>query len=145
MKINEGGNIFAISKATEAENGQFSLYPAAMPKFGESLVRLVYQPPPLTPLPQQHLSKDRQHLNMRSEADRGLTFEKCPVAYIDKNILAKAGFYYTDHSDVVCCAFCVTQIGLWQEGVDAFNPSAWSDGHYTHAARSHSFVYISTS
>jgi len=28
---------------------------------------------------------------------------------------------------------------------DLFNPSAWSDGHYPHAARSHSFVYISTS
>jgi hypothetical protein len=26
-----------------------------------------------------------------------------------------------------------------------FNPSAWSDGHCPHAARSHSFVYISTS
>ena len=25
------------------------------------------------------------------------------------------------------------------------NPSAWSDGHFPHAARSHSFVYISTS
>ena len=25
------------------------------------------------------------------------------------------------------------------------NPSAWSDGHCPHAARSHSFVYISTS
>ena len=28
---------------------------------------------------------------------------------------------------------------------DAFNPSAWSDGNCPHAARSHSFVYISTS
>ena len=27
----------------------------------------------------------------------------------------------------------------------AVNPSAWSDGHCPHAARSHSFVYISTS
>ena len=26
-----------------------------------------------------------------------------------------------------------------------FNPSAWSDGHCPHAARSHSFVFISTS
>ena len=28
---------------------------------------------------------------------------------------------------------------------DFFNLSAWSDGHCPHAARSHSFVYISTS
>ena len=28
---------------------------------------------------------------------------------------------------------------------DPLSPSAWSDGHCPHAARSHSFVYISTS
>jgi hypothetical protein len=61
-----------------------------------------------------------QHLNMNTEADRRLTFEEWPVAFIDKNNLAEAGFYYTDHSDVVCCAFCVAQIGLWQEGDDVF-------------------------
>ena len=32
---------------------------------------------------------------------------------------------------------------LWEFGL--LNPSAWSDGHCPHAARSHSFVYISTS
>jgi hypothetical protein len=42
------------------------------------------------------------------------------VAFIDKNNLAAAGFYYTDHSDVVCCAFCVAQIDLFQEGDDTF-------------------------
>ena len=57
---------------------------------------------------------------MKSEADRRLTFEKWAVAFIDKENLADAGFYYTDHSDVVCCAFCVAQMGLWQEGGDAF-------------------------
>ena len=29
---------------------------------------------------------------MKSEADRRVTFEKCPVAFIDKNNLAEAGF-----------------------------------------------------
>jgi hypothetical protein len=47
-----------------------------MPKLAETLLRLVYQPPNLTPLPQQYLSKDMQHLNVKSEADRRLTFEK---------------------------------------------------------------------
>ena len=47
-----GGNNFAIFKATQAEQGQFPLDYAAMPKFAETLVRLVYQTPPLTPLPQ---------------------------------------------------------------------------------------------
>jgi len=78
------------------------LYHAAIPTFAETLVRLVYQPPPLTPLPQQYLSKDMQHFNMKSEADRRLTFEKWPVAFIDNNNQAEAGFYYTDLSDVVC-------------------------------------------
>ena len=90
-----------------------------MSKFAETIVRLVYQPTPLTPVPQQYPSKDMQHLNMKSEADRRQTFEEWPVAFIDKNNLADAWFYYTDHSDVVCCAFCVVQIGFWQ-GDDAF-------------------------
>ena len=53
-----GGNNFAIFKAKPAEQGQFSLAFAATPKFAETLVRLVYQPPPITPLPQHYLSKD---------------------------------------------------------------------------------------
>ena len=57
---------------------------------------------------------------MKSDADCSLKFEKWPVAFIDMNNLGAAGFYYTDHSDVVCCAFCVAQIGLWQEGDGAF-------------------------
>jgi hypothetical protein len=73
-KLMGEGNKFAIFKATQAEQGQFSLYSAAMPKFAETLMRLVYQPP-LTPLPQQYLSKDMQHLNMKSEAVHRLTFE----------------------------------------------------------------------
>jgi len=42
------------------------------------------------------------------------------VAFIDKNNIAEAGFYHTDNSDLVCSAFCMAQIGLWQEGDDAF-------------------------
>ena len=60
-----------------------------------------------------------QNFNMISEADRRLTFEKWSVAFIDMNNVPEAGFYFTDHSDVVCCAFCVAKIGLWQED-DAF-------------------------
>jgi len=56
---------------------------------------------------------------MKSEADRPKTFEKWPVAFIDKNNLAAAGFYFTNSSDVVCCAFCGAQVGHW-EGYDPF-------------------------
>ena len=41
---------------------------------------------------QQYLSKDMQHLNMKSEADRRLMFEKWLVAFIDMDNLAEAGF-----------------------------------------------------
>ena len=39
-----GGNNFAMFKATQAEQGQFSLHSAAMPKCAETVVRLVCQP-----------------------------------------------------------------------------------------------------
>ena len=51
---------------------------------------------------------------MKIEEDRRLTFEKWPWAFDDKNNLAEAGIYYTDHRDVVCCAFNVAKIGLVQ-------------------------------
>ena len=38
--------------------------------------------------------------------------------FIDKNYLAEAGFYYRNHSYVLCCAFCCTNC-IWQ-GDDAF-------------------------
>ena len=49
---------------------------------------------------------------MNSEADLRLTYQKWTMAFNDKNSLAQVGFYYTAHSDVVCCAFIVGQIGL---------------------------------
>jgi len=54
-----------------------------------------------------------QNLNMKIVAYRRLTFEKKTVAFIDKNNLVAARFYYADQSDVLCCAFCVAQIVLW--------------------------------
>ena len=80
-----------------------------MLKFAETLVHLVYEPPP----PQQYIRKHMQHLHMKSEADRCLSFEKLPVAFIEKNNPVALGFYYTDHRDVVCCAFCVAHVALW--------------------------------
>ena len=42
------------------------------------------------------------------------------MPYIDANQLAAAGFYYTNWSDVVCCAFCDLQVGSWEVGGDVF-------------------------
>jgi hypothetical protein len=64
-----------------------------MRKYSEAIFRLIYMAPPHTPLPQQYISKDLQHLNIKSEAGRRLTFEEWPVAFMDKNNLVIAGFY----------------------------------------------------
>jgi len=61
-------------------------------------------PPP--PTSHHSISKDLQHLNIMCEVYRRHTFEKWPVACLNKNQLSAAGFYYTKLSDVVCCAFC---------------------------------------
>ena len=53
------------------------------------------------------------------------------VPFMDVNQLAAAGFYFTDWSDVVRCAFCGVDVGKWEEGDDAFkehqrwSPSCW--------------------
>jgi len=74
-------------------------------------------PPPTPRISEDVLISD---IDMKSEADRRKTFEKWPVAFIDKNYLAAAGFYYTKLSDVVCCAFCKVQVGHWEKGDDPF-------------------------
>ena len=88
-----------------------------MYSYANSTVKPFYTPLPHSPRPsQQYLSKDLQQLNTKSEADRRQTFEKWPVAFIDKNHLTAAGFYYTKQSDVVFCAFCGAQVVYWEEG-----------------------------
>jgi hypothetical protein len=64
---------------------------------------LVYISPPPPPS-EQSISKDLQHLNMKSESDGRQDVWKKEVAFMDKNHLAAAGFYYTNSSGVVCCA-----------------------------------------
>jgi hypothetical protein len=68
-----------------------------------------------------------QHLNMKSEADRRKTFEKWSVFFMNKNRMAAAGYYFTNRSDVICCAFCGAQVGCLEEGDDAFTEhQRWS-------------------
>ena len=54
----------------------------------------------------------------------------------------KINYCYEWSCDYRHTAYCVCKIEL---PIPIINPSAWSDGHCPHAARSHSFVYISTS
>jgi len=67
---------------------------------------------------------------MKIDANCRLTFEKLQVAFIVKNNLAGARFYYTNHSDVVCCAFCLSQISFCQERHYAFKEhESWSPNY----------------
>ncbi|XP_068217348.1 baculoviral IAP repeat-containing protein 7-like isoform X2 [Palaemon carinicauda] len=50
------------------------------------------------------------------EAVRRQTFSNWPVAYIDPDELAKAGFFYLRTEDHVQCAFCQGIVGYWDEG-----------------------------
>ncbi|XP_055909111.1 death-associated inhibitor of apoptosis 1 [Eupeodes corollae] len=51
----------------------------------------------------------------RSEGERLKTFEEWPLEYIDKNVLAQTGMFYTRESDKVKCYFCEVEIGRWEE------------------------------
>jgi len=65
----------------------------------------------------------------KSEALRLETFHNWPVEFLDKNLLAVSGFYYTDVKDVVCCAFCGVQLGEWkQEDFPLSEHKHWSPG-----------------
>ena len=50
-----------------------------------------------------------------SEAVRRKTFHTWPMEFLDKKLLAAAGFYYTNFKDVVCCAFCHVRLGQWKK------------------------------
>lgn len=54
----------------------------------------------------------------RLEVERLKTFEEWPLEYIDKNILAQTGMFYTRVSDKVKCYFCEVEIGSWEESDD---------------------------
>ncbi|XP_076230544.1 death-associated inhibitor of apoptosis 2 [Nomia melanderi] len=56
---------------------------------------------------------------MNIEKNRLQTFSDWPAnAPIDATQLAKAGFYYTGHEDVVICAYCKGVLKKWERGDD---------------------------
>jgi len=55
---------------------------------------------------------------MNSEINRLNTFQNWDVPFIDKHQLARFGFYYYGPGDLVRCAFCSVEIGMWEEGDD---------------------------
>lgn len=58
--------------------------------------------------------------NLFRECDRLRTFEECPLGNIDRDLLAKLGFYYNQPEGKVKCKFCDLSFTEWQE--QYFNP-----------------------
>jgi len=84
-------------------------------------IESMIEPPRQRPShPYQPNCKSMQTLNMKSEADRRKTYKDWHVSFMDKNHLAAAEFYYTNWSDIVCCAFCGLEVGHWEKGDSAF-------------------------
>ncbi|XP_050098585.1 death-associated inhibitor of apoptosis 2 [Anopheles aquasalis] len=63
-------------------------------------------------------------IELMEEQNRLATFVNWPVSFMKAEELAKAGFYYTHHSDEVKCAWCSGVIGRWEVGDDAFREHA---------------------
>lgn len=62
---------------------------------------------------------DNGSFAMKLESERLKSFTDWPCSYVSPSSLAKAGFYYTKHRDVVRCAFCGIEIHSWKQGDDA--------------------------
>lgn len=54
-------------------------------------------------------------IDLYKEENRLLTFKNWPKNNIlDKEVLAKIGFYFTGNADFTKCYFCKVEIGIWQ-------------------------------
>lgn len=52
--------------------------------------------------------------SMNEESERLKTFSGFPCDFMDKNMLAKTGMYYTGMDDKCKCYFCDVEIGRWE-------------------------------
>lgn len=67
-------------------------------------------------------------LSMKKESDRLKTFNGWPCSFMDPKDLAKSGFYFIHHEDIVRCAFCSVEIGRWENGDSAMaDHQRWSN------------------
>lgn len=56
--------------------------------------------------------------NLRKESERLKTFDAWKHVHPKPKDLAQSGFYYTGYSDMVLCAFCGVEIGMWENDDD---------------------------
>lgn len=64
------------------------------------------------------LDNENNENKFNLEAERLRTFNNWNVEFINKNILALSGMYYTQINDIVKCHFCKIQLKNWEYGDD---------------------------
>ncbi|KAL1492134.1 hypothetical protein ABEB36_012622 [Hypothenemus hampei] len=57
--------------------------------------------------------KNNENIDFRKNEDRLKSYDNWPIKEISKEVLAKAGFYYTNYNDVVRCPFCSLEMHRW--------------------------------
>jgi len=55
---------------------------------------------------------------LKNASHRLLTFDSWPIAFISKESLSDAGFYYLQKDDLVKCAYCKLILCDWHKGDD---------------------------
>lgn len=62
------------------------------------------------------MAKAKELVDYRFEENRLKSFSEWPVAYIDRDNLAAAGFYFSGEDDRVICFECKLALEAWKEG-----------------------------
>lgn len=62
--------------------------------------------------------KHNNIIDYYNEAHRLQTFKHWKCNFIDKNLLARTGFIFTEVRDLVTCQFCNLTLGEWDKGED---------------------------
>lgn len=82
----------------------------------------VSQPPP-----DSVTAVDNEKKPMKSQRNRLLSYINWPCTFVTADALAEQGFFYTQKSDIVRCAFCGLELGKWEAGdVPAADHRTWS-------------------
>ena len=78
-------------------------------------------------VPPSPSSINLQPLYLKNEVHRRKSYETWRKLFMDVNQMAAAGFYFTNKSDIVRCAFCGVVVGYWEKGEDALKEhQRWS-------------------
>ena len=66
----------------------------------------------------KRVKMNRSSDQLYKESDRLKTFKTWNCSFVDKNLLARTGFFFTGEKDVVKCYFCLLKLGEWERDDD---------------------------